>query len=1719
MAEPGVQRDVLISLKLVSDPGNVAAARKLGEAIARVQKQAEQTQAASAKLPGGGGSGGGAAGSTRVKAATETAQAVFDVDAASARRRSRLWDLAAKHFVQAEGNRLLSAEKTEEGIDKLAHKLKVSRARLAQQAAKEQQKAEQQTRRVAEREADRAAKAKIKAEQLVTREAQRAASEKIKAERSAARESERLATKQQRDQDRVFRNRARLLDRISKDKIRAQQQTERAVELANAKRVEGSEQVSNEVRKSIQGALDMARGFAFLGIVGEDNLEKLAKGLVKVEAGFSVFRGATDLFFGIGLAMRRYREVVEATTAANEALAASQALVGGTKIIGGRGVVGSGGTGIAAALAGDAAAGGVFRFAKKGVSKVFGRFAGKGVVAAGATSLFPTFAKLGGMATKLGGVLGSAAATAGIFALKFAALPIALEEGVRWLFRLAGAGEKAESEVLAGIGAIKAWRGSVASAAKVTEMAALRKQRQDFRAAEDQKFLKRAQFEATQRQGLGDLARQRTELAFDGQLGLSSEQRTLGVLAGQRARDLKELEAAQANFEEVRQRNRQRVLAAEAGGGALDTIQSLEEEKSARARILAVSQKLSDSDKARVGVLRQQAEAARDNVKAAGEQLKAAKLLVATEKERLDDKLAKFGTLDPFKKAALRSIGQKLAAGGNLNQFDVRLLKETGFAGKKTREFDLKRGTAAHGLEFLKNLGEDADLAAARDKERLATLKIESAQIKASEATNEFDKSARKATKSLDDLDKAFNALRSILAEEAGTAAPVKTDAAAGGAKGPLRMSRNLSPGVMHRDLHGISGRDSMADRMKSHRMLGKQLGGVIAGVGTGDKVPILAEPGEFVLRKAAAKKLGMDQVAKANAAPENFELVDKRHRRGFRAAERTRPTDPLRMQRGGPVPAGGATRRGLLQLKRLADLNDSFARTLSRPRIGSEAILNTVAEALSQGWLKIVPGADKSKRIRRRPDESLRDFQGRLAQISKRLGSFIDDREHTLRTEAESQPGLKGLSARITGIGEKLAHTTLPEARLRKFGEIIGEGLYGAVPGADRKLVRRKPSESVEDYRHRLLRMSRFAALLVSTRERDAAFRAKRAAELAALPAAARKPSFPVVAAKPDFPAVARKPSLFDEPPVTALTPRQTAAAHRTEMLAEKAARRSAIRAAARPRRSRAEHIQILGQRHAARDIIRLERAAAKHTGGRRGERIQSALEAARQRLRRFGGVPGGGVVVQPKGPQIDAQAVAAAPAAAGLPAAAGIAAKPAGPQAAGTADLFAGVPQLATALQDAESLKQPAVTGAAVERRRLIRERLDELRAAKQQRRNELIDLNRQRSEQRQARQAERMAKFGRLAESVARAGRRSDDLRHGRQAAAREKAVGNRAKRDEARLAALRTRLGDLQLSDVAKRRFDQLPLAQEGFSARVPSSDTARPAPVALSTPPISHVERMLFDRIMRLEGKAPELRTPSPPRSQGNLDRAARKSLEAQRATSIRERQIEKHHIQRERVDSRQSILHRQVEKENTRVEKQRERIGNIQVNVGLGGGKRGGLAAASTFFSPGTVSAHSVPGSRLARETEQTTPASTRRFQSTQTLSSGRVRSPKPTSANAARPQREIPKTSQQLAFQSLSSVQQSMTTAAGVNPFVYGRQPTAGGRFIQPAASSGKMQPRVAHEIQNFAADATDELADGNEGVIQALQTMVSSFARAQNDLADELERQATESAFYNSV
>ena len=165
----------------------------------------------------------------------------------------------------------------------------------------------------------------------------------------------------------------------------------------------GQAQIAERMNTALSDTMRLGRGLAMLGIAGEENTEKLLRGLIKIQAVFDIIGGSVGMFIRMTRVMRDYAEMTKAAAAANTALALAQGttVVTGTAgaVAGGGGIVRQGGGMMQRLGLGTAAVGGWFGRGMLGRASMRGAGAMAGKLGVGATGAFvlPAFAAAGGV--------------------------------------------------------------------------------------------------------------------------------------------------------------------------------------------------------------------------------------------------------------------------------------------------------------------------------------------------------------------------------------------------------------------------------------------------------------------------------------------------------------------------------------------------------------------------------------------------------------------------------------------------------------------------------------------------------------------------------------------------------------------------------------------------------------------------------------------------------------------------------------------------------------------------------------------------------------------------------------------------------------------------------------------------------------------------------------------------------------------------------------------------------------------------------------------------------------------------------------------------------------------------------------------------------------------------------------------------------------------------
>lgn len=191
-------------------------------------------------------------------------------------------------------------------------------AKLEEQNAKTMAKLEAQFAKEAEREQ---AIEDEKLAKLIAKE------EKYHAD--LRRQQERTLAQQEKDNERYWAGEARKIDRALAQ-----------AESAQARLRSSQEAVAGAVRAGLSGVMQMGRGLATMGLVGEEDTKKILDGLLKIQSAFDVVSGAIGIWQQMSVAARQYETVLKAVAATEEATATARALGGAANAGGAAGAAG-----------------------------------------------------------------------------------------------------------------------------------------------------------------------------------------------------------------------------------------------------------------------------------------------------------------------------------------------------------------------------------------------------------------------------------------------------------------------------------------------------------------------------------------------------------------------------------------------------------------------------------------------------------------------------------------------------------------------------------------------------------------------------------------------------------------------------------------------------------------------------------------------------------------------------------------------------------------------------------------------------------------------------------------------------------------------------------------------------------------------------------------------------------------------------------------------------------------------------------------------------------------------------------------------------------------------------------------------------------------------------------------------------------------------------------
>jgi|GEM_PF-6174715 len=437
----------------------------------------------------------------------------------------------------------------------------------------------------------------------------------------------------------------------------AQREAEGSAHRAERLRIAGGLRVTEAFESSAEAVMRLSRGFVMLGLAGEENTEKMLRGLIKVQAAFDLVVGGVKVIVRAQRMWQGLQTIALAQQTAEIALRKANAVAakGEAVAIGQK----------AAASTAAAAAGAV-----------------EGAVGGGRRST-GTITGVGGRA--VAGMVGRAALGAGRWIAgaalglgKLVGVAVVLTEVIQGTRRAFGDTSKnAESF----IGALMGWRKAAADAKKSTEDLAKAEQRRSNALGMIETRVKMVEADAEARAKRGEIGRGRTtrdiERAAD-MRGMTGSGRDLFIARGEQQRALGDVWNTQSRMDEAGRK----VSEAANSGNMVTAGEARAELAKAQEDAVKASDRLAESAKERLRAEQEMAkvriDAADKALKKSQEELDARKEGIKEEQNRLKSAEERFGAMTRGEQREMIRIQKKADEGGTLSVEEAKRLEGLG---------------------------------------------------------------------------------------------------------------------------------------------------------------------------------------------------------------------------------------------------------------------------------------------------------------------------------------------------------------------------------------------------------------------------------------------------------------------------------------------------------------------------------------------------------------------------------------------------------------------------------------------------------------------------------------------------------------------------------------------------------------------------------------------------------------------------------------------------------------------------------------------------------------------------------------------------------------------------------------------------------------------------------------------------------------------------------
>lgn len=178
-----------------------------------------------------------------------------------------------------------------------------------------------------------------RAQQKIAELRKKAQAEQDRDDQREAERKRRAAEREERDEKKRLAANLKREEKYHADLAKAQETTRktlaREAEAATGKLITKQDEFRERTMAAMGAVVTMGRGIATLGLVGQEDMQKLTDGILKVFGAVDVLRGGIQVFHEMSRGARTYRDILQLTAESERAVAAARAGGGIAQAVGG----------------------------------------------------------------------------------------------------------------------------------------------------------------------------------------------------------------------------------------------------------------------------------------------------------------------------------------------------------------------------------------------------------------------------------------------------------------------------------------------------------------------------------------------------------------------------------------------------------------------------------------------------------------------------------------------------------------------------------------------------------------------------------------------------------------------------------------------------------------------------------------------------------------------------------------------------------------------------------------------------------------------------------------------------------------------------------------------------------------------------------------------------------------------------------------------------------------------------------------------------------------------------------------------------------------------------------------------------------------------------------------------------------------------------------------